>query len=531
MVKSNYHSYIFFEIYNPNRAILNGVKIYLFCFSKHNRGPHYKPDRKKEMHSAINFNIIFKVISRNLLITSAFMALCILVAIYFNESVYPFTHSLLYTATIGGFLFFATHKKDMHHEMTQHDAYITVTIAWTLIGFTGSLPYIFSGSIPHFVDAFFESVSGFTTTGSSILTDIEALPKSILFWRSLTHWIGGIGIILLVIILMPSLKMSGYHIFTLESSLQEKIKPKIRKVGYRLFYIYITLTVIEILFLMAGGMNLFESSCHAFGTVATGGFSPKNDSIASYSPYIQYVIMVFMLLAGLNFVIYYYLIKRQFKKIKTNEEVRFYIGILLFVGAILTAALYFGMDKPLETSFREAYFQIISIVTCTGFATADYLLWPHYAIIIIFISMFFGGSTGSTAGGIKMIRHLVLFKNIRRRFKQTLHPQSVIPIRLNHVHLSDASNQSILTFITVYLLAFLFGSFLMTLTGVDIPTATSSIATCMAGIGPGIGSVGPVNNFAFLTDTAKLILVFFMLLGRLEIYTILILFTKNFWKS
>ena len=483
------------------------------------------------MHSAINFNIIFKVISRNLLITSGFLALCILVALYFHESTYPFTHSLLITASIGAFLFVATYRKDMHHELTQHDAYITVTIAWTVIGLTGSLPYIFSGSIPHFVDAYFESVSGFTTTGSSILTDIEALPKSILFWRSLTHWIGGIGIILLVIILMPSLKMSGYHIFTLESSLQEKIKPKIRKVGYRLFYIYVTLTVAEILFLMAGGMNLFESTCHAFGTIATGGFSPKNDSIASYSPYIQYVIMVFMLLAGMNFVIYYNLIKREFKKIRRNEEMRFYVSVLVVTGAILTMALYFKMGKPFEEAFREAYFQIISIVTCTGFATTDYLLWPHFAIIIIFISMFFGGSTGSTAGGIKMVRHLVLLKNIKRRFKQSMHPQAVMAIRLNHISLAPESNQSILTFITVYILMFLFGSLLMTLTGVDIPTATSSIATCMAGIGPGIGSVGPVNNFAFLTDTAKIILVFFMLLGRLEIYTLLILFTKNFWKS
>ncbi len=465
------------------------------------------------------------------MIISAFLALCIFVAAGFNESIYPFTHSLMITGTIGTFLYVSTYRKDMHHELTQHDAYITVTIAWTVIGLTGSLPYLFSGAIPHFADAYFESVSGFTTTGSSILTDIEALPKSILFWRSLTHWIGGIGIILLVIILMPSLRMSGYHIFTLESSLQEKIKPKIRKVGYRLFYIYVTLTVAEIIFLMAGGMNLFESTCHAFGTVATGGFSPKNDSIASYSPYIQYVIMVFMLLAGMNFVLYYYLIKREFRKIRKNEEVRVYLGVLFVVGAILTMALYFRMGKPLEVAFREAYFQIISIITCTGFATADYLLWPHFAIIIIFISMFFGGSTGSTAGGIKMVRHLILFKNIRRRFKHTLHPQAVMPIRLNHIPLSDDSNQSVLTYITIYILMFLLGSALMTLTGVDIPTATSSVATCMAGIGPGIGSVGPVNNFAFLTDTAKMILVFFMLLGRLEIYTIIILFTKNFWKD
>lgn len=483
------------------------------------------------MHKAINFHIIFKVIGRILLIISGFMLLNILIAIYFSESTYPFTHTLLYTGTLGLLLFIITFRKDMHHEMTQHDAFITVTIAWTIIGLAGSLPYVFSGGIPHFVNAYFESVSGFTTTGSSILTDIEALPKSILFWRSLTHWIGGIGIILLVIILMPSLKVSGYQMFTLESSLQEKIKPKIRKVGLRLFYIYLTLTVAEVIFLLAGGMNLFESTCHAFGTVATGGFSPKNDSIASYSPYIQYVIMSFMLLAGINFVLYYYLIKREFNRIKRNEEVRFYLGVLFFIGTFLTLALYFKMGKPLEESFREAYFQTISIITCTGFATADYLKWPAFAVLVIFMSMFFGGSTGSTAGGIKMVRHLILFKNIKRRFKQTMHPQAVMPIRLNKSHMKDSTNQSVLTFIIIYLFVFLIGSLLMLTTGLDIPTATSSIATCMAGIGPGIGGVGPVSNFALISDTGKVILIIFMLLGRLEIYTILVLFTKSFWKD
>jgi len=483
------------------------------------------------MHKAINFHIIFKVIGRILLIISGFMLLNILIALFYSENIYPFSHTFLYTGSLGLFLFIITFRKDMHHEMTQHDAYITVTVAWTTIGIAGSLPYIFSGGIPDFVNACFESVSGFTTTGSSILTDIEALPKSILFWRSLTHWIGGIGIILLVIILMPSLKMSGYQMFTLESSLQEKIKPKIRKVGLRLFYIYLTLTIAEIIFLMAGGMNLFESTCHAFGTVATGGFSPKNDSIASYSPYIQYVIMVFMLLAGVNFVIYYYLIKKEFNRITRNEEVKFYLGVLFFVGTSLTLALYFKMGKPLEEAFREAYFQAISIITCTGFATADYLKWPTFAILIIFLSMFFGGSTGSTAGGIKMVRHLILFKNVKRRIKLTMHPNAVIPIKLNNNHLKETTNTSVLTFITIYIFVFIIGSLLMTITGLDIATSTSSIATCMAGIGPGIGDVGPAGNFAAITDTGKIILIIFMILGRLEIYTILILFTRSFWKD
>ncbi len=239
----------------------------------------------------------------------------------------------------------------------------------------------------------------------------------------MTHWIGGIGIIVLVIIVMPTLQIGGYHLFTLESSLQEKIQPKIKAVGNRLLLIYIGLTFIEIVLLKLGGMNLFESVCHAFGTISTGGFSPKNTSIADYSAYIQYVIMVFMLLSGTNFVIHYYLIKRDFHKIKVNEEFKFYFFVVLLIGLVITSILFFKMNKPFEESFREGFFQVISIITCTGFASADYLLWPEYAWIIILFAMFLGGSTGSTAGGIKMARHLIVFKNIDRIFRQSVYPK------------------------------------------------------------------------------------------------------------
>jgi len=374
-------------------------------------------------------------------------------------------------------------------------------------------------------------MSGFTTTGASILTDIEILPKSILFWRSLTHWIGGIGIIVLVIVIMPSLNMGSYNLFTFESSVQEKIQPKIKAVGRRLMLIYFLLTITEIFFLVLGNMNLFESVCHAFGTVATGGFSPKNTSIAGYSPYIQYVIMIFMLLAGVNFVLHYYFFKRDFKKIKENEELKFYLFVVFVVGIILTLSLYFKMNKPFEESFREAFFQIISIVTCTGFASADYLMWPSFAWTIIFLAMFLGGSTGSTAGGIKMARHLVLLKNIKRFFLQLQSPNAVKNLKLNNNIVSDENNRTILSFIVIYFLIFAFGSVLIVAFGVDGETAGSAVATCMAGIGPGIGTVGPVSNFAHLPDIVKIILSFLMLIGRLEIYTLIILFFPNFWKN
>jgi trk system potassium uptake protein TrkH len=406
-----------------------------------------------------------------------------------------------------------------------------VTSSWILIGIIGALPYIFSGAIPSFIDAFFESVSGFTTTGASILTDIEVLPKSILFWRSLTHWIGGIGIIVLVILIMPSMKMGGYHMFSLESSFHEKIKPRIRAVGYRLLWIYVGLTFLETLLLLAGGMNLFESLCHSFGTVATGGFSPKNSSIIDYSPYIQYVIMIFMLLAGTNFLVYYYALKGEFFKVRSNDEVKFYFSVVISIGLILTGVLFFRMDKPLELSFREAFFQIISIISCTGFASADYLLWPQYGWVLIFFAMFLGGCTGSTAGGIKMARHVILIKNIRNILIKSRSPNAVVTLKLNKNLISPETNNTILTFITLYIMIFFAGTFLMSLMGIDIKTASSSVATCMAGIGPGIGTVGPVSNFAHLPDAAKVLLPLLMIIGRLEIFTIIVLFSRSFWKS
>lgn len=483
------------------------------------------------MLDSINFRIVAKVVSRIFFIISGALIVSAGVAIIYSEEFISFFISTFITLLFGTILLPVGNKLNDNFSMQRKDAYFTVTISWFVISLIGCLPYLFSGAIPSITDAFFESVSGFTTTGSSILTDIEALPKSILFWRSLTHWIGGIGIIVLVILVMPSLQIGGYQLFTLESSLQEKIRPKIKSVGQRLLYIYIALTIAEIVLLMAGKMSLFDSFCHAFGTVATGGFSPKNSSIGEYSPYIQYVIMVFMLLAGINFVIHYFLVHGEFKKVRKNEEFRFYLSMIIGIGLIITAILLIHTDKPFETAFRESFFQVISIVSCTGFATADYMVWPQFAWVLIFFSMFLGGSTGSTAGGIKMARHLVLFKNILRSFRQLVSPNAILPMKLNGNHISDDNNNSIITFIFVYLLVFAGGSMLVMVTGVNPGEAASMVATTMAGIGPGIGSVGPVGNFAHIPEAAKMILPFLMILGRLEIYTVLVLFSDNFWRK
>ena len=347
--------------------------------------------------------------------------------------------------------------------LSNRDGYLAVTISWVVLALFGTLPYIISGAIPSFIDAFFESSSGFTTTGSSILTNVEVLPFSLLFWRSLTHWIGGLGIIVLVIIILPSLKITNYHLFSLESSLKEKIHPKTKAIGYRLLFIYLGLTIAEIFLLCQGDMNLFDSICHTFGTVATGGFSTKNLSLAAYSSYSQYIIMIFMFLAGVSFVIYYYLIKFNFRKLIQNEELWFYSTVVIIAGAVTTFILLSKTTKPFEVAFRDGFFHVISIVTTTGYSNSDYLQWPITGVILIFLLCFTGASSGSTTGSIKMGRHLIVVKNIQGVFRKILHPNVVSQVKLNGKVLPWNGNVSILSFVIIYLFIFIASTILMTL--------------------------------------------------------------------
>ncbi|WP_423129126.1 TrkH family potassium uptake protein [Gaoshiqia sp. Z1-71] len=479
----------------------------------------------------MNFKAVSHILMRIMVISAISLLACVPVAILYREPATPFIYSALTASALAGFLFLFGGKLPGLDSFTRREAYLSVSFSWLIISLIGAIPYLISGAIPNLTDAVFESVSGFTTTGSSILTDIESLPKSILFWRSTTHWIGGLGIIVLVIVIMPSLNIGGYNLFTLESSFQEKIQPKIKSVGRRLLYIYLVLSLSETLLLLAGGMNLFESVCHTFGTVATGGFSPKNTSIGGYSPYIQYIVMIFMMLSGMNFVIHYYLVKREFKKIRQNEELKFYLLVIFLSGFIITGILYFQTDRSFEPAFRESFFQVISIITCTGYASADYLLWPAFGAVLIFMLMFFGGSTGSTAGGIKMARHLVSIKNSYRSFRLMISPNAIIPLRINNRSMSTDENNGILTFILWYFFIFVLGSMLLIFFGNDLATAGSSVATAMGGIGPGFGTVGPASNFAHLSEASKVTMGFLMILGRLEIYTVIMLFTPWFWKN
>jgi trk system potassium uptake protein len=477
----------------------------------------------------INPLLILRILSRILLIETLAYLFCIPVALIYKESPFPFVISSVISIALSGFFFLAGRNGDAE-KFSSRDGYLAVVTSWVVFSLLGTLPYILSNTIPSFVNAFFESTSGFTTTGSSIIKDVEALPYSILFWRSLTHWFGGIGIIALVIVVLPSLRVTGYHLFILESSLREKIHPKTKAIGFRVLFIYLGLTLAEVILLKLGDMNLFDSLCHSFGTIATGGFSTKNDSLMSYSSYSQYIVLIFMFLAGISQVIYYFLVKLNFKKIRQNEELWFYIAVVIASGSIATITLAINSTRSFEEAFREGFFQIVSIVSCTGFASADYMLWPLPSILLIFLLMFAGGSTGSTSGGIKMARHMVVMKNIKNLFIRLNHPKSVSFVRVNGKAIAENTNISILSFVVFYLFIFLIGTITVTFTGLDPVTASSSVATCMAGIGPGLGGVGPTGSFADIPQITKVILSLLMIIGRLEIITVFTIFTRTFWK-
>ena len=477
----------------------------------------------------INPLLIVRILSTILLIETISYLFCLPVVFIYKESPYPFLWSAAITIFFSSTFYFISKEADPN-KFGNRDGFLAVTLSWVIFSILGALPYMISGTIPSFIDAFFESTSGFSTTGSSILHNVEILPFSILFWRSLTHWIGGIGIIVILIIILPSIRATGYQLFSLESSMKEKIHPKTKAIVFRVLFIYLGLTFAEIILLWLGDMNLFDSICHSFGTVATGGFSTKNNSLAYFSSYSQYIVMIFMFLAGTSQVIYYYLVKLNFKKVRQNEELWFYIAVTTLAGTIATIILLVDSTRTFEESFREGFFQIISIITCTGFRSTDYLIWPGAALLLIFLLMFSGASTGSTGGGIRMARHLIVIKNIKNVFVKLNHPKSISFIRLNGKSIAENTNISILSFVVLYLFLFVLGTIIIVITGVDPVTASSSAATCMAGIGPGLGSVGPMSNFAQMPEVSKVVLSLLMIIGRLEIITVFTIFTRTFWK-
>ena len=468
-----------------------------------------------------------------LMINGAFMFLCLPFSLYYHEDWTSILISGLITLSFGLLLWLPS-REYANKELRKRDGYLIVTLGWLVMSFFGTLPYILSGSIPYYTDAFFETISGFTTTGASILNNIEEIPKGILFWRSLTQWIGGMGIIVLTVAILPILGIGGMQLFGAEAPgiTPDKLKPRIKDTAKRLWQIYLGLTLLEMALLMLGGMTFYDAINHALTTMATGGFSTKQASIAHYdSAFIQYTVTIFMFLAGTSFTITYFGLKGKFQKVINNEEFITYIILTIIFTVVSAFAIYFVSDSDAEKSFRDALFQVVSIITTTGYATADYTLWTPFLTVFFFILMFMGGSAGSTAGGVKVVRHIVLFKNSFLEMKRQLHPSAVIPVRLNKKAINQDITFHVLAFMMIYFSIYATGCIVIGFSGVDFTTTAGAVATCLGNIGPGLGSVGPSFTFAHLPDFAKWFLGFLMLLGRLELFTVLILFTRFFWRN
>ncbi len=480
-----------------------------------------------------NFKLITNFSGLLLVFNGLFMFLCLPFSIYYRESVFPLGVSGIIAVFVGAILWYTT-KDNPNKELKKKDGYLIVITGWLVMSIFGSFPYLLSGTILEFTDALFETISGYTTTGATILTDIESVDKGILFWRSLTQWTGGMGIIVLAVAILPILGIGGMQLFIAESPgiSPDKMKPRIKDVAKRLWLIYLGLTIAEMVLLMFGGMPFYDAINHSLTTMATGGFSTKNASVAYYdSAYIQYVIIFFMFLAGTNFTIIYYGLKGKFLKVWGNEEFRNYLILVVAISICISFFVFSAKWEGFEKSFRDSLFQVVSIITTTGFITADYTAWAPFLTIIFFLIMFLGASAGSTAGGIKIIRHTLLFKNSILEMKRQLHPSAIMPVRLNNQAVSRDITYNVLAFVMIYLFIFGLGVFLLSFTGVDFDTALGAVATCLGNIGPGLGTVGPVNNFAHITPFGKMLLAFIMLMGRLELFTVLMLFNPSFWKK
>jgi len=482
----------------------------------------------------LNYRFILYVLGLLLIIEGFFMLISGGVSFIYGE--YDLIYNLVsagISIVLGGTIAYLTNDVEKH--INKREGYIIVSMVWIVFSLFGLLPFWLSGEIPSFTDAFFETMSGFTTTGSSILTDIESMPHGLLFWRSIIQWLGGMGIIVLSLAVLPILGVGGMQLFVAEVPGPEpdKLHPRIAETAKRLWVIYLGFTFAETILLVFGGMSFFDAICHSFTTMATGGYSTKQASIAFYdSAYIQYVIILFMFIAGANFTLSYHAFHGRFKKVFHNEEFRYYFSFVMIIAVIIGTVLYFtGDDLGVERSFREALFQVVSIITTTGYATADYLLWVPFLSLMIFVLMFFGGSAGSTGGGIKIVRIVLLLKNSALELKRLVHPNAVIPVRLNNKAVSQSIVTNVLAFVVFYILIFGVGTVIMSMMGFDMETSLGAVATSLGNIGPGLGDVGPSSTFADIPAFGKWFLSFLMLLGRLELFTVLMLFAPAFWKQ
>ncbi|MBD3635912.1 MAG: TrkH family potassium uptake protein [Crocinitomicaceae bacterium] len=481
----------------------------------------------------INGSVIAHVVANIIIIMGLLMLPALGFSYYYGQDdFWAIALSSIITLSVGlGMRLVTRSSKD--DEIKKRDGYLIVTLSWVSMAIFGTLPYLLSQEIPDISNAFFESMSGLTTTGATILDDIESLPKGILFWRSMTQWIGGMGIIVLTIAILPLLGIGGMELFVAEAPgpTKDKIHPRIKETAKRLWAIYLLLTTAETIILMFCGMSFYDAINHALTTNSTGGFSTKQDSIGAFdSPLIEAVIMVFMFIAGTNFTLLYFGFKGKFTRFWHNDEFKWYLGAVLGLIIIITPIVHFQVDHSYWTSLRETAFQVISMITTTGYATADYTTWGPLATFIFFLMLFSGASAGSTSGGIKIVRIVTLMKNGFLEFKKRLHPNAIIPVHLNKQTIPPHIIYNLLAFIFLYLFIFTCGSIAMTALGESFDVALSSVATTLGNVGPGISDVGPSHTFSNISNPGKWILSFLMLFGRLELFTVALLFTPYYWR-
>lgn len=477
----------------------------------------------------MNYSMIFFIIGWVFIIEAALMAPSALVALLYSErSIWAFAAAIGLCLLLGVPL---VRKQPANKVFYAKEGCVTVALSWIVMSLMGALPFVFSGVIPSIVDAMFETVSGFTTTGASILKDVEVLPRCMLFWRSFTHWIGGMGVLVFLLSLLPLTGGSHVNLMKAESPgpQVDKLVPKVQSTAKILYGIYFGLTVIEFVFLLFGGMPVFEALLTSFGTAGTGGFGFRNDSFASMSPYVQWVVTIFMILFGVNFNAYFLLLMRRFRRAAASEEVRAYFVIIGVAVVIITANIY-SMYNGLGEALRHAAFQVGSIITTTGFSSCDFDLWPTLSKEILVMLMFVGACAGSTGGGMKVSRLLLMGKTVGKELKQALHPQVVAPVRMDGKVVNHETIRATNVYVAAYIFIFAASFFLISLDGFDMVTNFTAIAATLNNIGPGLAQVGPMMNFGSYSNPAKLVMIFDMLAGRLEIFPMLVFFMPDTWR-
>lgn len=480
----------------------------------------------------MNFRLVLSIVGILLLFLGIALLLPLPLSLYYGEADYSAFLISAGICGVGGTIGYLLRGKKQ--DLRPKEGFAVVTLGWIALSAVGALPYYISGAIPSYTDAFFETISGFTTTGASILTDIESLSYGMLFWRNLTNWIGGMGIIVLTIAIMPFLGIGGMNLFKAESPgpTAERLKPRITQTAKLLWLVYLGFTVLIVILLMFGGMSLYDSICHSFSTIATAGHSPKNASIGHYaSYYIDYIIIIFMAVAGINFSLHYKLITGDFSSVFKNRELRFFFTIIAIAVIIIISDQLFNTSKTFFDILDHTLFQVLAIITTTGLGNNDYELWPLLSQKVIFVLMFIGGSAGSTAGGIKVIRLLILIKFAKQELTKLLHPNALVQVRIGKQVIEKNVISGVLGFFVFFCLIAIFSTIVLSAMGIDFLTSFSAVITIINNVGPGFGDVGPTDNYAFVPDAGKWLLSLLMLVGRLEIFTVLILFTSSYWKK